>query len=249
MRPPLTTFSGELVGSAAAATREDAPRRGGSAGGVPPVGRRRRRPSGAGCSVRLSCSSLHPAPLLCARRGDARTRLGRLHCVGPKRRAGQINAVNTMPAVGPPPASPKPRRASSASRATAACLSSSPRSVASSTPPRPRRPPLLAPRALTAQDGRRRSIAVGTSSGNWARCGRERPAGGVRARGTIRCSASRTGPRRADDHGRICGAGTGSGRQRERMTAAMRAMGELDAQDQGEVLRYVARLPSKHGRP
>jgi hypothetical protein len=29
------------------------------------------------------------------------------------------------------------------------------------------------------------------------------------------------------------------------MTAAMRAMGELDAQDQGEVLRCMARLRSK----
>jgi hypothetical protein len=66
--------------------------------------------------------------------------------------------------------------------------------------------------------------------------------------GTISCSASRTGPRRADDHGRICGAGTGSGRQRERMTAAMRAMGELDAKDQGEVLLYMAKLRSKRGR-
>jgi hypothetical protein len=33
------------------------------------------------------------------RRGDARTRLGQLHRVGPKRSAAQINAVNTMPAV------------------------------------------------------------------------------------------------------------------------------------------------------
>jgi hypothetical protein len=66
--------------------------------------------------------------------------------------------------------------------------------------------------------------------------------------GTISCSASRTGPRRADDHGRICEAGTGSGRQRERMTAAMRAMGELDAKDQEEVLRYMAKLRSKRGR-
>ena len=66
--------------------------------------------------------------------------------------------------------------------------------------------------------------------------------------GTISCSASRTGPRRADDHGRICGAGTGSGRQRERMTAAMRAMGELDAKDQEEVLLYMAKLRSKRGR-
>ena len=50
---------------------------------------------------------------------------------------------------GPPPASPTPRRASGPSRATATCPSSPPRSVASSTPPRPRRPPLLAPGALT----------------------------------------------------------------------------------------------------
>jgi hypothetical protein len=46
MQPPLTTFTGELVGSAAAARREDAPRRGGGPWGVPPAGRRRRRPSG-----------------------------------------------------------------------------------------------------------------------------------------------------------------------------------------------------------
>ena len=36
--------------------------------------------------------------------------------------------------------------------------------------------------------------------------------------------------------------------QRERMTAAMRAMGELDAKDQGEVLLYMAKLRSKRAR-
>ena len=46
-----------------------------------------------------------------------------------------------------------------------------------------------------------------------------------------------------------CGAGIGSGGQRERMTAAMRAMGELDAKDQEEVLRYMARPAIEGGRP
>jgi hypothetical protein len=147
MRPPLTTFSGELVGSAAAATREDAPRRGGGAGGVPPVGRRRRRPSGAGCSVRLSCSSPPPgaAPLRPPRRCAHAT------WPAPLRRAegqsGPDQRREHHACGGLPPASPKPRRASGASRATATCLSSPPRSVASSTPPRPRRPTLLAPGA------------------------------------------------------------------------------------------------------
>jgi hypothetical protein len=54
---------------------------------------------------------------------------------------------------GPPPASPKPRRASGASRATATCPSSPPRSVASSTPPRPRRLPLLAPPDALTRSG------------------------------------------------------------------------------------------------
>jgi hypothetical protein len=150
---------------------------------------------------------------------------------------------------GPPPASPKPRRASSASRATATCLSSSPRSVASSTPPRPRRPPLLAPRALT-RSGRPPKLYSGRDI--LRELGALRSGAACWRRSSPRdhqLLASRTGSRRADDHGRICGAGTGSGRQRERMTAAMRAMVELDAQDQGEVLRYMARLRSKRGRP
>ena len=87
--------------------------------------------------------------------------------------------------------------------------------------------------AATREDSRAAAIAHATRR---AEVG-ERLLEAFEPGGTISCSASRAGPRRADDHGRICGAGRGSGRQRERMTAAMRAMGELDAQDQEEVVR------------
>ncbi len=87
------------------------------------------------------------------RRGDARTRLGQLHRVGPKRSAAQINAVNTMPAVD----RRRPRRSPEGLPARQGpprpCPSSPPRSVASSTPPRPRRLPLLAPPDALTRSG------------------------------------------------------------------------------------------------
>jgi hypothetical protein len=93
---------------------------------------------------------LQPAPRIRARRGDARPRLGQLHCVAPKCRAAQINAVNTMPAVGPLPASPKRRSTSGASRATATCpLTATIRRELN--PTRLRRPPLHAPTSTAFQ--------------------------------------------------------------------------------------------------
>ncbi len=96
------------------------------------------------------------------RRGDARTRLGQLHRVGPKRSAAQINAVNTMPAVdrrrprrspeGLPARQGPPRPARAHRRAP------------SRAQPHPDRGGCRCSRRLThspAQDRRRRSTAVG----------------------------------------------------------------------------------------
>ena len=44
------------------------------------------------------------------------------------------------------------------------------------------------------------------------------------------------------------GGEAGSGRQRRRMTVALRAMGELSPSDQAEALRYMAELKARRGR-
>jgi hypothetical protein len=160
------------------------------------------------------------------RRGDARTRLGQLHRVGPKRSAAQINAVNTMPAVdrrrprrspeGLPARQGPPRPARAHRRAP------------SRAQPHPDRGGCRCSRRLTPHPLRTGAEDL-QRSGHPPGIGRaevgERPAGGLRARGTISCSASRTGPRRADDHGRICGAGATAApaaRSRECGSAAFR---------------------------
>jgi hypothetical protein len=170
MRPPLTTFSGELVASATAATREDAraevalqaalPRLVGDAVGraaqAARSGCRAARPPPGGAPPRppRRCArATRPAPL---RRAEAQS--------GPDQRR-EHHACD-----GPPPASPKPRRASGASRATAICPSSPPRDP-SRAQPHPDRGGRRCSRQghSPARDRPRRSTTVGTSSGNWAR--------------------------------------------------------------------------------
>jgi hypothetical protein len=94
------------------------------------------------------------------RRGDARTRLGRLHRVGPKRSAAQINAVNTMPAVDAAglAEAKKGFRRVEGHRDLPELTTALRREL---TPPRPRRPPLLAPPDALTRSGRPPKIYSG----------------------------------------------------------------------------------------
>ena len=155
------------------------------------------------------------------RRGDRARDSASSARVGPKHGAAQIDPMNTMPAVdrGRPRRS---RRASSASRATATCPSSPPRSVAAE-PARPRTPPLLTPPNALARSGPPPKIsAVGHPPGI-RRAQVEERLLEASSPGNMSCSASRL------DHGGLMA--VADMRSRQRLRPPARALDRCYARD------------------